>query len=63
MIKIFITAIESRDDGTAVTLFEDYQLDYDDKDHLYNADDTLNEKVYDKIEEVEKINNETSRPF
>lgn len=62
MLKLYITAIDSREDGTAVTLFEDYQLQYEDKESLGGADE-ISARVYEKIETIEKINNETTRPF
>ena len=65
MIKLYITAIESKEDGTAVTLFEGYELGFKDKDTLICIANTLslNEKIHSKIEYVEKINNQQSTPF
>lgn len=64
MIKLFITAIESRDDGTAVTLFEDYKISYDDKYDVYaNPKKELSKLVYEKIEQVEEINESASEPL
>lgn len=62
MIKLFITAIDSRENGTAVTLFEDYQVLYSSLEDL-RLDETFSERVADKLEEVEKINNQTTSPF
>jgi hypothetical protein len=62
MLKIYITAIDSRDNGTAVTLFEDYQVNYSSSDDI-KLDETLGERLADKIEEVEKINNQVTSPF
>lgn len=54
MIKLYITAIESKPDGTAVTLFEDFLLGYQDVDRLRNAVDSLNDTLANKIEEAIK---------
>lgn len=62
MIKLYITAIESNEDGTAVTLFEDYQLRYDDK-HVMLQDEDFTRKIMDKINAVELINEQASSPF
>lgn len=65
MIKLYITAIETKDNGQAVTLFEDYLLtfgnkeDIDFKHEMFN----INNKVAEKIEEVEKINKQETSPF
>ena len=65
MIKLYITAIESKPDGTAVTLFEDLlvtktkdQLEFDS-----DSPDTIESFVLDKIKEVEAINNQVTSPF
>ena len=63
MIKIFITAIESNDNGTAVTLFEDYQLRYTDSEHLETNTEVLGQLISDKVVEVEKMNLEQSNPL
>ncbi len=62
MIKLYITAREVKDNGSAVTLFEDYQLAYEDE-HVMYEDMLLVNKIYDKIIEVEKVNNQTTTPF
>ena len=62
MIKLFITAIDSREDGTAVTLFEDYQIGYEDK-HAMLQDENMTRKIMDKINNVEFINDQISSPF
>lgn len=62
MIKIYITAIESRPDGTAVTLFEDYQLNYEDRFEL-SLEPTMEKLVFAKIEEFEAINKQVTSPF
>lgn len=65
MIKLYITAIESKEDGSAVTLFEDLlvvktrdQLEFD-SDSL----DSIESFVLDKIKEVEAINEQVTSPF
>lgn len=58
MIKLYITAIESKPDGTAVTLFEDYVVT---GKQIEQSD--LHEIIYKKIEEIETINNQTTSPF
>lgn len=63
-IKLYITAIDSRENGTAVTLFEDLQVTYDDKYDVYgNLNKELSKLVFEKIEQVEKINEEVTTPF
>lgn len=62
MIKLFISCIDSREDGTAVTIFEDFQLNYKDKESILERED-INDKIFNKIYEVEKINEEITRPF
>lgn len=62
MLKLYITAIESREDGTAVRIFEDYKLVYVDK-HEMLQDEEMTRKIMDKINEVEAINDEITRPF
>lgn len=61
-IKLYITAIDSRDNGTAVTLFEDYQINFFSKEEISQASE-IGYLIGNKIEEVEKINEETTRPF
>ncbi len=62
MIKLYITAIESNEDGTAVTLFEDYQVLYSSNEDIA-MDDDLGDRLAQKIEEVEAVNNQTSSPL
>ena len=62
MLKLYITAIESREDGTAVRIFEDYKLVYGDK-HEMLQDEEMTRKIMDKINDVEAINDEITRPF
>lgn len=62
MIKLFISCIDSREDGIAVTIFEDFQLNYKDKESILERED-INDKIFNKIYEVEKINEEITRPF
>lgn len=62
MIKMYITAIESRDDGTAIKMFEDYEVRFEDKYGIMLAEN-LNEQLFNKIEEVESINEAQSKPF
>lgn len=61
-IKLFITAIDSREDGSAVTLFEDYQLRYGDK-HEMLLDEEMTRKIMDKINNTELINDQALSPF
>lgn len=63
MIKLYITAIETRPDGSAVTLFEDFHLGFQDLETLRDPIVTLNHKVADKIEEVELANEQATTPF
>lgn len=63
MIKLYITAIQSNKDGTAVTLFEDYLLGYENKDLLLNAEESINQKLFNKVEEVELQNQGATSPF
>lgn len=62
MIKLFITAVESRPDGTAVTIFEDYLVTRKDVEELRDFDQLAFE-IADKIEAVELINEQASSPF
>ena len=61
-IKLYITAIDSRENGTAVTLFEDHLVTYTEKEYV-GEDTELGQEIFNKIEAVEKINNQTSSPF
>lgn len=66
MIKLYITAIETKGNGSAVTLFEDFLVAYGDRESISIDADyefNLNNKVFKKIEEVEKINNQVASPF
>lgn len=58
MIKLYITAIETKGNGSAVILFEDFLVTgrQIEQGNLY-------EIIYKKIEEVEKINNQITSPF
>lgn len=62
MIKLYITAIDSRDNGTAVTLFEDHQILYSSPEDLV-LDENIGERLVEKIAEIEKINNQVTTPF
>jgi len=62
MLKLFITAMESNEDGTALTLFEDYKIGYADK-HEMLLDEELTRKIMDKINSVELINEQASSAF
>lgn len=62
MLKIYITAVESRPDGTAITIFEDYQVTRKDVEELRSFD-TLAFQIADKIDAVELINEQASSPF
>lgn len=61
MIKLYITAIESNIDGTAITLFEDYLLGYDSKEEIEHS--SIGVKIARKIDDVEEVNNQTTSPF
>lgn len=61
-LKLYITAIDSREDGSAVTIFEDFQRNYKSIDEL-RAFDLLSFDIADKIEEVQKINDQVTSPF
>ena len=50
MIKLFITVRDSREDGTAVDLLENHQMNYIDLDYLGN-DDMLAYKIKHIVEE------------
>lgn len=64
MIKVYITVLETKENGQAVTLFEDYKLEYDDKNSLGLADSpSIQTLIHHKIEEVEAINNQETKPF
>lgn len=63
MIKLYITAIDSRDNGSAVTLFEDYQLNYENKDELFIKSHYLGDNIVKKIDEVELINEQITKPY
>lgn len=63
MIKLFITAIDSREDGTAVTLFEDFeQTGYENADDI-EFSDFLQRNIAQKIRTVEAINEQDSSPL
>jgi hypothetical protein len=58
MIKLYITAIETKDNGQAVTLFEDFMVT---GKQIEQGD--LHEIIYNKIEEVELANEQATKPF
>lgn len=62
MLKIYITAVDSKPNGSAVTLFEDLLRGYDDKDDILNAE-SLNDIVFNKLEEVEASNDAFANPL
>jgi len=53
MIKLFITAIETKDNGQAVTIFEDFKVNYDTQFDL-DSDIDLNSLISEEITKVEK---------
>ncbi len=61
-IKLYITAIQSDPDGTAVEIFENYELRYHTRFDL-DCDESINEKIGTKIDEVEKERMEQSKPI
>ena len=61
MLKLYITVRDINEDK-GVTLFEDLNINYLDKEYLL-SDLSLPEKIYSKIEEVEKINEQVTQPF
>ena len=60
MIKTYITVHKTVSDKSSVSLFEDYQLFFEDVEQLA---DLLGKNVATKIEEVEKINEQVTSPF
>lgn len=62
MIKLYITAIESNPNGTAVTLFEDFKVEYETQFDL-DCDDNLNEKISEQLKKVEQVKAEQSKPI
>lgn len=62
MIKLYITAIESNPNGTAVTLFEDFKVEYETQFDL-DCDDNLNEKISEQLNKVEQRVAEQSKPI
>lgn len=62
MIKIFITAIESNKDGTAVELFKDYTVMYPSKEDL-GDDEELAYRLMNKVDEIEEERKNQSNPF
>lgn len=62
MIKLYITAIESNPNGTAVTLFEDFKVEYETQFDL-DCDDNLNEKISEQLNKVEQRIAEQSKPI
>ncbi len=63
MIKLYITVMDSREDGSAITLLEEYQLGFKDIETLRDDGFLLVENLVSKLEEVEKINNQVASPF
>ena len=57
-IKLYITAIETKDNGQAVTLFEDFLVT---GKQIEQAD--LHEIIYKKLEEVEVVNDMATMRF
>jgi len=62
MIKLYITAVESSSNGTAVTLFEDFKVEYETQFDL-DCDDNLNEKISEQLNKVEQRVAEQSKPI
>ena len=62
MLKIYISVYDSKPDGSAVTIFEDYMVARKDVDELRSFDQ-LAFQIADKIEQVELINEQASSPF
>jgi hypothetical protein len=62
MIKLYITAIDSKTDGTAVTLLEDTLL-YTTRERLNLFPEELSVVLQNKLEEAEKINDQITSPF
>ena len=60
--EFHVTCLEKKENGTAVILFEDYKIGYQDKEAL-SEDDELNYRLLKKIETVEAINDELTSPF
>lgn len=57
-IKLYITAIKTKDNGSAVTLFEDFMVT---GKQIEQGD--LHEIIYNKIEEIELANDQVTTPF
>ena len=62
MLKLYITAIDSRPDGSAVTIFEDYLVKIQDVDEL-RLYERLSTQIAEKIEDIELINEQASSPL
>lgn len=62
MLKIYITVFETKGDGMGVKVLEDYLVTKKDIEDLRSYD-TLSFQLADKLEEVEKINDEITTPF
>lgn len=60
--KLYITAREVKDNGQAVTIFEDALFNFVDAEQL-RLNTKLQSQLAEKIEEVEKINNQVTSPF
>lgn len=62
MLKIYITVFETKGDGMGVKVLEDYLVTKKDIEDLRSYD-TLSFQLADKLEKVEKINDEITTPF
>jgi hypothetical protein len=63
-IKIYVSAMEVKEDGSGVLLFEDYLIRYGDKYEIYgDTTKDLSKLVFEKIEQVEEINEQASSPL
>jgi len=62
MIKLYITAIQSNDNGTAVVLFEDYKQEYETAFDL-DCDEQLGTKIVSHLNKVEKEKQKQSEPL
>lgn len=64
MLRFYITCREVNDNGSAVTLFEDYQLNYADKYEIYgHPEKDISKMIYEKVEQVEEDNLEFANPL
>lgn len=58
MIKLYITAVETKENGQAVNLFDDFLVT---GRQIEQGD--LHEIIYKKLEEVELVNDMATMPF